>query len=299
MDKDYFNFLGQNIGDEKKEPSQKTQAMANIAIRVDADCLLICDGKYLDVQLEAGKITKIQLPIGQHLLEFLYTEDPDIKVEKDDADFPESGKSYFVNIKGLKAAVDSAMAEVKAKEEETKHLAEEKKRQDEEILKAKKQKEQELEIKELVRKGKDSSASHDYEATFKYFKQAAEFGDPEAQYELGLCYFEGKGVHCDYNEAIKMWKLSAEQGYAIAQYRLGMEIPDEFLEDDEKVKEGMKWLEMAAKQGYAEAQWQLSNFYATDWLPVYDPLLAVEWMKAAAEQGHAEAIAALKYRGVL
>ena len=297
MDKDYFNFLGQNIGEEKKETSQKTQAMANIAIRVDADCLLLCDGEYLDVQLEAGKITKIQLPIGQHLLEFLYTEDPDIKVEKDDADFPESGKSYFVNIKGLKAAVDIAMAKVKAKEEETKHLAEEKKRQDEEILKAEKLKEQEQEIKELVRKGKECYNNHGYEAAFKYFKQASEYGDPEAQYELGLCFFEGKGVDCDINEAINMWKLSAEQGFVIAQYRLGMEIPDEFLEDDEKVKEGMKWLEMAAKQGYSEAQWQLSNFYATDWLSVYDPLLATQWMKAAAEQGHVEAIEALKFRG--
>ena len=298
MDKDYFNFLRQNIGEEKKEASQKTQAMANIAIRVDADCLLLCDGEYLDVQLEAGKITKIQLPIGQHLLEFLYTEDPDIKVEKDDADFPESGKSYFVNIKGLKAAVDSAMAEVKAKEEKTKHLAEEKKRQDEEVLKAEKLKEQELEIKELVRKGKDSSASHDYEVAFKYFKQAAEYGDPEGQYELGTCYFDGKGVPCDEKQAFSWWKLSAEQGHVFAQYTLGIEIPED-LEDNEKVIEGMKWLEMAAKQGCAEAQWQLGSFYATEWLPVYDPLLAVEWMKAAAEQGHAEAIAALEYRGVL
>ena len=200
MDKDYFNFLGQNIGEEKKETSQKTQAMANIAIRVDADCLLLCDGEYLDVQLEAGKITKIQLPIGQHLLEFLYTEDPDIKVEKDDAEFPESGKSYFVNIKGLKAAVDIAMAEVKAKEEETKHLAEEKKRQDEEILKAEKLKEQEQEIKELVRKGKDYFANHEYELAMKSYKIAAEFGNPEAQYLLGRCYvMEGATYEKYYN----------------------------------------------------------------------------------------------------
>ena len=152
MDKDYFNFLGQHIGEEKKETFQKTQAMANIAIRVDADCLLLCDGEYLDVQLEAGKITKIQLPIGQHLLEFLYTEDPDIKVEKDDAEFPESGKSYFVNIKGLKAAVDIAMAKEKvAKEEEARHKADEERKQ------------REREAEELVRKGKDYFANHEYE----------------------------------------------------------------------------------------------------------------------------------------
>jgi TPR repeat protein len=54
---------------------------------------------------------------------------------------------------------------------------------------------------------------------------------------------------------------------------------------------------MAAEQGYSEAQYDLGSFYATDWLPVYDPLLASQWMKAAAEQGHAEAIEALKFRG--
>jgi TPR repeat protein len=186
---------------------------------------------------------------------------------------------------------------MKEKEQIIIQKKEETKRHDEETLKAEKLKEQEQEVKELVRKGKECYNNNGYEAAFKYFKQASEYSDPEAQYELGLCFFEGKGVNCDINEAIKMWKLSAEQGFVIAQYRLGMEIPDEFLEDDEKVKEGMKWLEMAAKQGYSEAQWQLSNFYATDWLPVYDPLLASQWMKAAAEQGHAEAIEALKFRG--
>ena len=287
MDKDYFNFLGQNIGEEKKETSQKTQAMANIAIRVDADCLLLCDGEYLDVQLEAGKITKIQLPIGQHLLEFLYTEDPDIKVEKDDAEFPESGKSYFVNIKGLKAAVDIAMAKEKvAKEEEARHKAEEERKQ------------REREAEELVRKGKDYFANHEYELAMKSYKIAAEYGNPEAQYLLGRCYvmeFVTREYY-NYNEGVKWLKKSAEQGFVDAQLCLGLVIADD-LEDDEKVKEGMKWIEMAAEQGYSEAQWQLSNFYATDWLSVYDPLLATQWRKAAAEQGHVKAIEALKFRG--
>ena len=287
MDKDYFNFLGQHIGEEKKETFQKTQAMANIAIRVDADCLLLCDGEYLDVQLEAGKITKIQLPIGQHLLEFLYTEDPDIKVEKDDAEFPESGKSYFVNIKGLKAAVDIAMAKEKvAKEEEARHKAEEERKQ------------REREAEELVRKGKDYFANHEYELAMKSYKIAAEFGNPEAQCLLGQCYvteYATREYH-NYNEGVKWLKKSAEQGFVDAQLRLGHVIAGD-LEDDEKVKEGMKWIEMAAEQGYSEAQWQLSNFYATDWLSVYDPLLATQWMKAAAEQGHVEAIEALKFRG--
>ena len=117
MDKDYFNFLGQNIDKEKKETAQEIPSVASVTIRADADCFLFCDGEYLDIQLEAGKMTKIQAPVGQHLLEFLYTEDPDIKVEKR-VDFPEAGKSYLVIVKDLKDAVDKAIREAKIKAEE-------------------------------------------------------------------------------------------------------------------------------------------------------------------------------------
>ena len=131
MADNYFDFVGQNAGEEKKEVPQETQAMANVTVRADADCFLLCDGEYLDIQLDAGKMTKIQVPIGQHLLEFLYTEDPDIKVEKE-VDFPEAGKSYLVIIKELKAAVDNVAAEAKAKEEAKRKAEEEAKRQAEE-----------------------------------------------------------------------------------------------------------------------------------------------------------------------
>ena len=114
---DYFEELKgiiskQEQSDVKPQMNDKAQAMAYVSVRADADCFLLCDGEYLDIQLEAGKITKIQAPVGQHLLEFLYTEDPDIKVEKE-VDFPETGKSYLVIIKDLKDAVDKAIREEK------------------------------------------------------------------------------------------------------------------------------------------------------------------------------------------
>ena len=135
MANNYFDFIGQNAGEEKKEAPQQTQAMANVTVRCDADCFLLCDGEYLDIQLGAGRMAKIQVPIGQHLLEFLYTEDPDIKIEKE-VDFPESGKSYLVITKGLKDLVDGANAEAQAKaaEEEAKKKAEEEAKRKEEEL---------------------------------------------------------------------------------------------------------------------------------------------------------------------
>ena len=43
MADNYFDFIGQNAGEEKKEVPQETQAMANVTVR--ADVSLIHTGK--------------------------------------------------------------------------------------------------------------------------------------------------------------------------------------------------------------------------------------------------------------
>ena len=100
-----FSFL-QNVAPQQQEQPapEPDKGMANVAVRVDADCMMQCDGEYVDVQLIAGQITKMELPTGQHLLEFLSTENPNVKVEKM-VDFPESGKNYLVVVNDLKGAV--------------------------------------------------------------------------------------------------------------------------------------------------------------------------------------------------
>lgn len=80
---------------------------AVVTIRVDVDSLMLCDGEYIEQPLKAGVITKIKLPLGQHLLEFLSEEDPDVKVEKV-VDLVETGKSYLVVVNELKAAEAAA-----------------------------------------------------------------------------------------------------------------------------------------------------------------------------------------------
>ena len=52
--------------------------------------------------------------------------------------------------------------------------------------------------------------------------KAAEQGDAEAQFNLGLMYENGKGVRRDYAEAMKWYRKAAEEGFAAAQYMLGL-----------------------------------------------------------------------------
>lgn len=97
-----FSFL-ENAAPKEQEPV-KMSGLADVSIRSDADCFLQCDGEYVDLPLRAGIMAKIQLPIGQHLLEFISQDSPNVKVEKV-VDFPESGKKYLVIVNELKAAI--------------------------------------------------------------------------------------------------------------------------------------------------------------------------------------------------
>ena len=60
----------------------------------------------------------------------------------------------------------------------------------------------------------------DYAEAMKWFRKAADQGDPEAQYALGVMYKNGRGVPRDDAEAIKWYRKAADQGNADAQNAL-------------------------------------------------------------------------------
>ena len=101
-----FSFLDAAAPQPQQQAAPKEE-VANVTLRVDADAMLLCDGEFMDIQLKGGVITKVQLPVGQHLLEFLSEVNPDIKVEKV-VDFPAAGKSYLVMVGELKAALEQS-----------------------------------------------------------------------------------------------------------------------------------------------------------------------------------------------
>ena len=66
-----------------------------------------------------------------------------------------------------------------------------------------------------------TGVSQDYAEAVKWFRKSAEQGNVDAQFYLGYCYEEGNGVTQDYAEAVKWYRKSAEQGDAGAQCNLG------------------------------------------------------------------------------
>jgi hypothetical protein len=64
-------------------------------------------------------------------------------------------------------------------------------------------------------------AAGDYNAAAKLLKPRADEGDPEAQFNLGLYYFQGLGGDRNYAEAAKLFRGAAEQGHVMAANNLG------------------------------------------------------------------------------
>ena len=93
----------------------------------------------------------------------------------------------------------------------------------------------------------------DYPAAFRLFKKAAEQGQANAQYNLGLMYYNGEGVTRDLKQAVYWYQKAAEQGDASAQNNLGVMYGEgEGVTRD--AKQAVYWFEKAAEQGDAEAQ---------------------------------------------
>ena len=70
--------------------------------------------------------------------------------------------------------------------------------------------------------GKGEGVPQDAAEAVTWYRKAAEQGDAEAQYSLGVMYDTGEGVPQDDATAVRWYCLAAEQGIARAQYSLGV-----------------------------------------------------------------------------
>ena len=72
----------------------------------------------------------------------------------------------------------------------------------------------------LLALGLNQAVWADDASDFRQTRQLAQQGDAEAQFNLGLMYYNGQDVHQDYAEAVKWYRQAADQGYVKAQYNL-------------------------------------------------------------------------------
>ena len=124
------------------------------------------------------------------------------------------------------------------------------------------------------------------------FRRAAEMGDPQGMYKLGVCYDFGKGgLTKDETKAVEWYKKAAEAGNATAMCNLGncYEYGKGGLTEDEA--KAVEWYRKAAEAGNARGMNSLG--YAYDYGKgglTKDEAKAVEWYQKAAEMGSARAM---------
>lgn len=132
----------------------------------------------------------------------------------------------------------------------------------------------------------------DHAEAARWYREAAEQGQAEAQYQVASLCLDGRGVPRDLETGLAWARKSAEQGYAQAQHLLGLlSASGQGMKRDQKA--ALEWHRKAAVQGLEEAQMSLGAAYLHGRGVRKDPAVALEWYRKAAQQESALAFQAL------
>merc|ERR1712048_562375 len=87
-----------------------------------------------------------------------------------------------------------------------------------------------------------------------WYEEAAEYGDPRAQYNLGRLLVHGLGSHETDEAAGKMWyRKAAQQGHVMAMYNLAVRLHRRGTGSPEEEEEAGRWYASAANLGHPQA----------------------------------------------
>lgn len=131
----------------------------------------------------------------------------------------------------------------------------------------------------------------DYSRAAEWYRKAAGQRMATAQFNLGVLYASGQGVEKDESKAAALYRQAAEQGLVDAANNLAA-MYEQGEGVDRNLAEAEKWYRFAAERGMPKAQFNLGLMYDMQ----KDYAHALEWYRRAAEQGSAPA---MKNLGIL
>ncbi|MBD5355432.1 MAG: SEL1-like repeat protein [Bacteroides sp.] len=147
---------------------------------------------------------------------------------------------------------------------------------------------QSVDISQLMFKAKEEEDNGNYSAAANWYRQAADNGNAEAQYQLGNMYFEGKGVSKYQEVALDLYYKSAEQGNINAIKKIG-DMYYDGIGVDKNSPAAAEWYRVAAEKGHADAQYYLGNMYYDGDGIDKNMEEALKWYRKSAEQEHSDA----------
>ncbi len=114
------------------------------------------------------------------------------------------------------------------------------------------------------------------------YRELADRGVPQAQYNLGSLYFRGKGgVKQDFKQALHWYRKAASNGVLEAQFRVGLLYFDG-LGIDRNLEEACRWFETATANGHSGAAFNLGFIHERR----RDYARAAHYYRIAAEKGN-------------
>jgi TPR repeat protein len=131
--------------------------------------------------------------------------------------------------------------------------------------------------------GVDAAQRGNYATALRLWRQLAERGDADAQFNLGRMYDRGEGVPQDYARAVSWYRKAADQGDADAQlhlgvmYALGHGVAQNYVQ-------AVSWYRKATAQENAAAQVLLGLMYASGQGVPQDYVQAHMWVNLAASR---------------
>jgi len=135
----------------------------------------------------------------------------------------------------------------------------------------------------LARHGRE-----EYVEALRWFRKAAERGDPSAMVGIAVCLGHGQGVERDDVAATQWLTRAAEAGDPAAQFRLSY-----WLEAGDRVEAdpiaARLWRRRAAEGGHLDAQRVVAGEYHWGIGGPRDRMKAAHWYRAAADQGSNDA----------
>ncbi|MEZ5667940.1 MAG: hypothetical protein R3F55_11005 [Alphaproteobacteria bacterium] len=133
-----------------------------------------------------------------------------------------------------------------------------------------------------------AAGTFDPERAMTLYKEAIDYGDLTAHYQIGVAYATGLATKIDFDAAMDHYRLAAAAGSADAAAELGLAYATgAFVEQDPQ--QAFDWLRRAADAGNVPAMIYIANLIAMDVLPGFSKDDAIDWLTRAAETGDIDA----------
>ncbi|TRY81395.1 hypothetical protein DNTS_000641 [Danionella cerebrum] len=142
--------------------------------------------------------------------------------------------------------------------------------------------------------GLESAKSGDLTMAFSCFLAAAQHGYGKAQFNVGVCFERGRGVHRDVRKALEFYRRAADSGHTRAQFRFAKLLLSHGGQQSSETADSraaLNYLHAAADAGLAQAQVFLAVLLSQD--PDCDEQRCLQYFRRAAESGHADALRCL------